>query len=110
MPEEVSLYAAEPGRVPATSGLFIRSLARGNALSDHERAWIEEGLVRGLPELKIREYLAATPGWFNDWDFFATATHGSSGSFAGVAIARFHSEPFAFVHITTLLIAQRFRG
>ena len=81
----------------------------GADVDGRELSWVEAGLRRALPHLRIREYFASKPDILSSSDLVVIASEHDSGECEAVLAARWHRERHPFLHLTTLLVGARYQ-
>ncbi len=83
-----------------------------NALDDERDAWLKNGLISGMPSLRMAELFACRAQLFRDVDFLVVAVHTVDDVPLAVLGARWHTTAagLAFLHIGVQFVAESAQG
>lgn len=100
-----------------SAGYRIHHVSREHGFSTAQQEWLKNGLISAFPDLKMAEYFAAKPNWFQEYDHLIYCSENASGDIVGLLAARWveleagQDNPAArFLHATTQFIVPRWQG
>ncbi|OAB55230.1 hypothetical protein AY600_14125 [Phormidium willei BDU 130791] len=100
-----------PERSRAGPGYRLAHVAGGGRVAPEGQAWVRDGLTAAFPDLRMGDYFGRNPDWFPRQDHLVLAAEAPRGPLVAVLASRWFVEAdgFRFLHVTTQLIAARWR-